>query len=109
MSRYKVYGTYDVEWVVEADSADEAQQAIDDGEAGNGEIVGASIDNIVTDGKPYDAPDERRKCMCGHILSEHGDARYWDYKTSGWKPKACHRYGCHCQAAIEAEEVGSDG
>jgi len=98
MTKYTVLGTYDVRFTVEAETADEAAEMVEQGEAGNGEIEGASVDKVTSKYK-YGAfwseyEDERSYCTCGHLMDQHHG------------PGSCHYYSCKCVTPILAAYLG---
>jgi hypothetical protein len=108
MPKFKVYGTLDIEWVVDAEDADAAEDLVDAGEAGSGNVTGYGVANVVTDGKEYDAPDEREACLCGHLTREHyGLFSGEPDSRSKPHPMACSTYSCDClePIAVSADVV----
>ena len=120
MTKYTVLGSYDVRFTIEADSADEAAEIVQQGDAGNGEIEGASIDKVTSKYKAgwfwNDYEDERSYCTCGHLMDQHfpGGAVTADDGTS--VPVAPCHYRCGCltpklrraaHVELPAEDVAS--
>ena len=108
MPKFTVYGTWDATWVVEAEDADAAEDLVDAGDAGNAEITGYGVDNVVTHGKEYDAPDEREKCLaCDHLVRGHF-GRATTVRPNP-HPRACTEYKCDCLSPVSVrQEVRSD-
>ncbi|HEY9367532.1 hypothetical protein [Streptomyces sp.] len=101
MPEYRVYATWDVEWVIDAESADAAEQVIDDGEAPAYEVTGYSVEKVVAEGKGRDADDEREACVCGHLVRNHWGL--WSGKAGDRPkphPRACDAYQCDCLSPI---------
>jgi len=95
------------EYRVKAEDADAAAQAMADGEAGNGECVGYSVEAVVTAegaSQMWDDNDERSKCVCGHlVVDEHQGL--WSGEVGKWPkphPRACNNLRCGCLAPVEA-------
>jgi hypothetical protein len=78
--KYTVYGTWDAKWTVEADSADEAEDLVDAGEAGDAEIDGYGVDNVVTHGKDYNATKRLvtgvKRLLCDYAYDLGGRMHY---------------------------------
>lgn len=98
---------------VMAETADEAAQMMNEGEAGKGECVGYEIEAVVSADKAnsfWDEADERMKCRnCGHLLVDgHTGSSYRidcivAKKKPGVNPhpNSCDEYGCKCLAAVD--------
>ncbi len=95
------------EYKVKAEDADAAAQMMDDGEAGDGECVGYSVEAVVSAqgaSDYWDGEDERALCVCGHLfVDEHQGL--WSGEP-GVRPKphprACNKRLCDCVEPIEA-------
>lgn len=103
---YIVRATYYYEYKVTAENADEAERIVDDGEAGDGECTGLSVETVVSVDKEDDwrAEDERAKCVCGHLF-QSGHTGLWSGELTKFPkphPKACNDRRCACLAAVSA-------
>ncbi|WP_436759406.1 hypothetical protein [Streptosporangium sp. V21-05] len=95
------------EYRVKAEDADAAVQVLENGEAGDGECVGYSVEAVVTAkgaSQVWGDEDERSKCVCGHlVVDEHQGL--WSGEPGKWPkphPAACNKLGCECLAPVEA-------
>ncbi|MGW4469687.1 hypothetical protein ACWENQ_08440 [Nonomuraea sp. NPDC004354] len=94
------------EYRVTAEDADEAEQMLNEGDAGEGECTGYSVDEVISSDKAedFDAEDERAKCVCGHLfVNEHSGL--WSGEVGKYpkpNPRACDKLGCSCLDPVEA-------
>lgn len=104
---------HEYEHRVMAETADEAAQMMNEGEAGRGECVGYEIEAVVSADKAksfWDGEDERKMCAsCGHLLVDgHTGSRdrtdcIIEKKKPGVNPHptSCDSYRCDCKVAID--------
>ncbi|MET8334420.1 hypothetical protein [Streptosporangium canum] len=96
------------EYRVKAETADEAEQIMNDGELRDkGSCTGYSVDAVVSADKAghfwRDEDDLRARCTCGHlVVNQHTGLRFGEREPSKSHPQACSSYGCDCLAPVEA-------
>lgn len=106
---YIIRASHFYEYRVMAEDADAAEQAMSEGDAGEGECTGYSVHEVISATKDddYDAEDERTLCVCGHLFV-NGHHGLWSGEI-GVRPKphprACNTLGCDCLTPVEAVAV----
>lgn len=110
MPEYLILGSYEVEWRVTADNADEAEASLEEGAAGGGQVTGWSVEKVVQANvaDPLTADDERAVRACGHLANRH---------TGPWSgeagqrlkpsPRQCDSYGCACVAPVAQSQMAA--
>jgi hypothetical protein len=98
--------SHDYEYKVAAEDADEAEQIVQEGEAGDGECIGYSVNEVVSAGKAddIDAQDERTQCVCGHLMFNGHHTGLWSGDVGSRTkphPRACNSLGCPCLEPVE--------
>ncbi|MGW4406576.1 hypothetical protein ACWEJ6_21280 [Nonomuraea sp. NPDC004702] len=97
------------EYRVTAESADDAELLMDEGELdGMGECVGYRVEAVVPGDKRghtwWDEDDLRARCECGHlVVNEHTGRKFGEWEPSKTFTQQCSAYGCDCLTPIEVK------
>lgn len=103
-----IRASLEFEYRVTAESADDAEQIMDDGELKDeGNCVGYSVEAVVSRDKAgqlwFDGDDLRARCKCGHlVVNEHTGRKFGEREPSKTFTEQCSAYGCDCVMPIEA-------
>lgn len=95
------------EYRVKAESADDAERIMEDGEVSDkGSCVGYSVEAVVSPDKAgqfwSDEDDLRARCTCRHlVVNDHTGCRWGDREPSKTHPEACNQHLCECLAPVE--------